>query len=174
MTETSGPGLIVLVMRHARAEQAAETDRVRRLTEGGRNDARAAGAWVASSGHVPDLILASSAARAEETAQLVASLSDVRRLELVDDLYGADGYEVLDIVAATVPDGVTTAMVVGHNPTMEQVAYLLQGEGADQLRPVRPARFPTSGVGVFALDVASWSDLEEGHGRLVASYIPNE
>lgn len=163
--DVTGPsGLTLLVMRHSKSEQVAQTDHVRRLTERGRDDARAAGAWVASSGHVPDLILASSAARAEETAQLVASLCDVRRVELVDDLYGADGYDVLEIVASRTPDEVSTAMVVGHNPTMAQVGFLLQGDGADEVR------FPTSGIGVFGLDVDTWADLDEGHGRLLAAY----
>jgi phosphohistidine phosphatase len=157
-------GLTLLVMRHSKAEPTAETDHVRRLTDRGHDDASAAGVWVASSGHVPELILASSAARAEETAQLVASLCNVRRVELVDDLYAADGYEVLDIVAAHTPDDVATAMVVGHNPTMAQVGSLLLGEGADEIR------FPTSGIGVFGLDVETWADLDESHGRLLASY----
>ena len=83
-------------------------------------------------------------------------MCDVRRLELVDDLYGADGYDVLETVADEVPDEVTTAMVVGHNPTMAQVAFLLQAEGADEVR------FPTSGIGVFELDVDSWAELDGG------------
>ena len=156
--------LTLLVMRHSKTEPTAETDHVRRLTDRGRDDARAAAAWVAASGHVPELILASSAARAEETAQLVAAMCDVRRLELVDDLYSADGYEVLETVADEVPDEVTTAMLVGHNPTMAEVAFLLQSEGADEVR------FPTSGIGIFELDVDSWAELEAGHGRLLASY----
>ena len=167
MSENPGTGLTLLVMRHSKTEQSAETDHVRRLTDRGRGDAGAAGAWVVSSGYVPELILASTAARAEETAELVASLCGTRRVEFVDDLYGADGYEVLDIVASHVPDAVTTAMVVGHNPTMAEVGFLIQGEGADEVR------FPTSGIGVFGLDVEVWSDLDEGHGRLLAAYTPS-
>ncbi len=168
MTTTSNSGLTLLVMRHSKTEQSAETDHVRRLTDRGRSDARAAGAWVVASGHVPDLILASTAARAEETAEQVASLCGVRRVEFIDDLYGADGHEVLDVVASEVSDEVRTAMVVGHNPTMAEVASLLQHQDADQVR------FPTSGIGVFSLDVDSWSDLEEGHGRLVAAYARDD
>ena len=166
MNQSPDRTLTLLVMRHSKTEQAAETDHVRRLTERGRNDARAAGAWVAALDQRPELILSSTAARAEETAELVASLADIRRLEFVDDLYGADGYEVLEILASHVPDDVSTAMVVGHNPTMEQVGYLLQGEGGDEVR------MPTSGIGVFALDVDSWADLDEGHGRVLTAYDP--
>ena len=165
---TGSPERRLLVMRHSKTERSAASDHVRRLTERGRRDARAAGAWVASSPFRPELILSSTAARAEETAEVVASLSGVRRVEFIEALYGADGYEVLDIVAETVPDDVTTAMVVGHNPTMAQVAFLLQGEGADEVR------FPTSGIGVFAVEIASWSDLEEGYGRVLTSYTPGD
>ena len=45
-----------------------------------------------------------------------------------------------------------------------EVRALLQTEGADEVR------FPTSGIGVFELDVDSWAELEAGHGRLLASY----
>ncbi|HEY7042788.1 MAG TPA: histidine phosphatase family protein, partial [Nocardioidaceae bacterium] len=161
----------LLVMRHSKTEPSAATDHVRRLTERGRRDARSAGAWVAASAYRPDLILSSTAARAEETAEVVAALADVRRVELVDALYGADAYAVLEIVAEQVSDDVGTVLVVGHNPTMAQLGHLLQSEGADEVR------FPTSGIGVFGLDVASWADVgtlldEEGHGRVLASYTP--
>jgi phosphohistidine phosphatase len=167
MNESGAPALTMLVMRHSKAEPVAATDHVRRLTDRGRTDARAAGAWVAASGFVPDLILASTAARAEETAELVASRAGVRRLEFVDELYGADGYEVIDVVAERAPAEVGTAMVVGHNPAMAELGLLLQHEGAEALR------FPTSGIGVFALDVETWADLEAGRGRALASYPPD-
>lgn len=168
MSQGAQTDLTLLVMRHSKTEQEAETDHVRRLTERGRTNARSAGAWVAASGHVPELILASTAARAEETAELVASVTGVRRIELIDDLYGADAYEVLDIVAANVPGDVVTAMVVGHNPTMAQVGVLLvpHDDSAEM-------RFPTSAIGVFGLEVDSWLDLDEGHGRILTTYIPD-
>ncbi len=173
MTQTprgaAGPApLSLLVMRHSKTEQAAETDHVRRLTERGRVDAAAAGAWVASSGLAPGIILASTAARAEETAELVATVAGVRRVELIDELYGADGYEVLDIVSAHVPDELTSAMVIGHNPAIAQLGFLIQADGAAEVR------FPTSGIGAFGFDVDSWAELDEGHGRLLASYTPGD
>ncbi len=173
MTGTTGSaagaaGLTLLVMRHSKTEQAAETDHVRRLTDRGRADAGAAGAWVASSGLAPGIILASTAARAEETAELVATMAGVRRIELIDELYGADGYEALDVVSATVPDELASAMVIGHNPAMAQLGFLIQADGSAEVR------FPTSGVGAFGFDVTTWADVDEGHGRLLASYTPGD
>ncbi len=173
MTGTSGSAgdpaaLNLLVMRHSKTEPAAETDHVRRLTERGRADAAAAGAWVAASGLAPGVILASTAARAEETAELVATVAGVRRVELIDELYGADGYEILDIVTAHVPDELTSAMVVGHNPAIAQFGFLIQADGAAEVR------FPTSAIGAFGFDVESWVDVDEGHARLLASYAPGD
>ena len=83
----------------------------------------------------------------------------------------AQAAEQVGFTAARTPTGLwcedawlTTAMLVGHNPTMAEVAFLLQSEGADEVR------FPTSGIGIFELDVDSWAELEAGHGRLLASY----
>ena len=94
-------------------------------------------------------------------------MCDVRRLELVDDLYSADGYEVLETVAEQVPDEVTTAMLVGHNPTMAQLAFLL-GEGADE------AAFPDLRHRHLRARRRQLGRARGGHGRLLASYTRDE
>ncbi|MBA3232401.1 MAG: phosphohistidine phosphatase SixA [Propionibacteriales bacterium] len=153
----------LVIMRHAKAEQAAANDHARRLTDRGRSDAKSAGEWLAGSGHRPELILASSAARAEETAEIVATVAGVRRIEMLDGLYRADAYDAMDIVSA-VGDDVGTVMVVGHNPTMAELASLLQADDADVLR------FPTSGIAVLECDDELWTDLDGGQATLMTSY----
>lgn len=157
----------LVIMRHAKTEQAAETDHARRLTDRGRSDARSAGEWLAAADHRPQLILASSAARAEETAEIVATATGARRVEMLDGLYGADSYETIDLVSATLGDDVRIAMVVGHNPTIEELASVLQGEGADELH------FRTSGIAVLDCGDEPWHELEQGHATLLASYSPH-
>jgi phosphohistidine phosphatase len=164
MTDSSSHHLVV--MRHAKAEQSASSDHARRLTDRGRADARAAGPWLEREGYLPDQILVSSAARAEETAQQVADSVDGVRIDAVDELYGADAHDVIALLKEHLSDDATTAMVVGHNPTMEELAFLLQGDGARELH------LPTSGLAVFDCGEGPWSHLEAGRASVVASYNP--
>ncbi len=166
MSTSAGQRLVI--MRHAKTEQAAETDHARRLTDRGRSDARSAGEWLRGAGHRPDLILASSAARAEETAEIVATATGARRVEMLDGLYGADAYETIDLVSEAVGDDVRIAMVVGHNPTIEELASVLQGAGADGLR------FRTSSIAVLDCGREPWQELDEGHATLLTSYSPRD
>ena len=59
----------LLLLRHAEAaREPGQSDHGRALTEGGRRDARAVGAWMAEHGLAPNLVLVSDATRAQETA----------------------------------------------------------------------------------------------------------
>ncbi len=155
----------LVVMRHAKTEQTASSDRARRLTDRGRADSRQAGQWLAREGYLPDRILVSSAARAQETAQIVADSVGKPQIDALGALYDADAYDVLAVIREHIPDDVTTAMVIGHNPTMEELGFLLQGDGA------RGVRFSTSGLAIFDCGTP-WSSLEAGKASVVASYTP--
>jgi phosphohistidine phosphatase len=73
----------------------------------------------------------------------------------------ADDYELREIIAET-PDDVGTLLVIGHNPTIEQVAGGLTSEGG--------LNFPTSAIAVA--DVGSWARLPPGAGDLRAFWVP--
>ncbi len=169
MVETGYRQLIV--QRHAKTEQEAASDRVRRLTDRGRSDATEAGRWLLENDLVPDLILTSSAVRAETTARLVTAAMGDAQPEYVsnDALYGADADEVIRIVAeAADTDGeLSRVLVVGHNPTMEQLAYDVQAE------PSTPwgDHLPTAGIAVFEIN-AAWKDLRLHAARLVDWQVP--
>ena len=76
-------------------------------------------------------------------------------------LYMADDYELREVIAET-PDDVGTLLVIGHNPTIEQVAGGLTSEGG--------LNFPTSAIAV--VDVGSWVRLPPGAGDLHAFWVP--
>lgn len=164
MTGTNTARLIV--MRHAKAESAAASDRARKLTDRGERDARAAGEWLAAAGWGPDLLLVSSADRARRTAELVATaMGSAPKVALIDALYDADAVEALGICAEGVGADVGCAAVVGHNPTMVELAMLLQGNDTNQVH-LRPGA-----LAVFELD-QPWGRLGTGCARLVDSFSP--
>ena len=160
----------LVVMRHAKAEPYAETDSARALTARGREDARAAGAHLASLGVTPDHALVSSAVRTRETWDAVreACAADAR-VEITDSLYAASPAGVLETIRL-VPDDAETCIYVGHNPTAAHLAAELDDGDADPevLRGLL-AGFATTALAVFDLP-GPWSELSEGGARLTHFY----
>ena len=114
----------LILWRHAEAEPG-EPDLGRRLTAKGLKQAERMGAWLDS--HLPDgtRILASPADRAQQTA-----LALKRKFRTVDEI--APGAAVAAVLAASGwPDAREPVLVVGHQPTLGEVAaFLLSGEEA--------------------------------------------
>ncbi|HVX22840.1 MAG TPA: histidine phosphatase family protein [Acidimicrobiales bacterium] len=172
---------VLWVLRHAKTvadPPPGGTDHDRTLAPRGRRDAEALGRRLAGDrlgldrdgAPLPELVLCSTAARTRQTADLVlaglvgAPLVDVRRA-----VYYASPDQVLAEIR-TVPDDVTSAMVVGHNPTAHALAA---GLGTDDDRVTVEGRgFPTCALAVFRLPVARWSDVAEQAGHLAGLFTP--
>jgi phosphohistidine phosphatase len=161
----------LVVMRHAKAEQAGPTDFDRPLASRGREDAAAAGAWLASQGVTPDHALVSAALRTQQTWESVASGAGWSiEPDLDRGLYAAGPETALDLVRL-VPDSVSSLVVIGHNPTMAVLAQLLDdGSGDVAAAAEMVGGFPTSAVAVFSYDGA-WADLAEGSAALEAFHV---
>jgi phosphohistidine phosphatase len=111
--------LDLVLWRHAEAEPG-EPDLGRKLTPKGEKQARRMAEWLHA--HLPDSarIVASPAARAQQTAQALAELAH-RRFKTLEAL--APGASADDVLAAIGwPDGKTPVVVVGHQPTLGWVA----------------------------------------------------
>jgi phosphohistidine phosphatase len=111
--------LDLVLWRHAEAEPG-EPDLGRKLTPKGEKQARRMAEWLHA--HLPDSarIVASPAARAQQTAQALAELAH-RRFKTLEAL--APGASADDLLAAIGwPDGKTPVVVVGHQPTLGWVA----------------------------------------------------
>jgi phosphohistidine phosphatase len=112
----------LILWRHAEAEPG-EPDLGRRLTAKGIKQAERVAVWL--DGHLPDTtrILVSPADRAQQTA-----LALKRKFRVVPEL--APGAAAADVLAAAGwPDAREAVLVVGHQPTLGEVAAsLLAGE----------------------------------------------
>jgi phosphohistidine phosphatase len=161
----------LVVVRHAKAEQAGDTDHARRLLERGRTEAAAAGQWLAGQGVVPDHALVSAATRARETWEALAAGGGWSVEPNLDDgLYSAGPDTALDLIRG-IPADAAVLVVVGHNPTMAHLAQLLDdGEGDPEASTAMASGFPTSAVAVFEYDGA-WADLDLTSARLVAFHV---
>jgi phosphohistidine phosphatase len=156
----------LLRLRHAKSASPAGTaDADRPLAERGRDAAPRMGAYIADQGLAPDLALVSPARRARETWDLASPrLRDVpTRLE--PRLYEATPARLLAVIGE-VEASVRTLLLVGHNPSFEDLARQLAGEGDRDALARMARKYPTAGLAVLDLPVETWAEAASGSGRL--------
>lgn len=122
----------LMLMRHGKSDWEASygADHDRPLAARGERSARAMGELLRSMGEVPDLVVSSTALRAEATAELarLAGGWDCP-LQLDGGLYGSGPNEVL-AVAARCGGSAQRLMLVGHEPTWSMLLQQLTGARA--------------------------------------------
>jgi phosphohistidine phosphatase len=121
----------------------------------------------------PELVLCSSATRAVQTYELIAPALD-RPLELLveDALYGASDTELL-IRLQDVPDAVEAALLIGHNPGLQDLALVLAGDGDPASLTRIGDKFPTAGLATLKVPTP-WSVLGPGHAYLMSLATPRD
>ena len=143
-----GSRLLVLV-RHAKAKSGEEgSDHDRRLTKKGRRHAADAGRWLGEVLPTVDEVWCSSATRAVDTWREMSASVAAPEARISRDLYLVDARELAQRIEARTGPG--SLVVVGHNPTMEQLLATFTGE----LRAMR-----TGAVALVDLDSGSRLDL---------------
>ena len=158
---------VLVIVRHAKAEAYGPTDRERALTDRGVKQAVQVGAWLGERGVSPQRAIVSDAVRTRQTWDAMAREAGWALTPSFDSaLYEADADTTLDLVRAFGED-VTTALVVGHNPTMAYLAQVLDVGGSPQLAATG---FPAAAAAVFEYD-GPWADLAEGTARLVDVHV---
>ncbi len=161
----------LLLIRHAQAGDAP-VDRDRPLTAKGARNAAAIGSWLEKAGAVPDRVLVSPAVRAAQTWAAAAASVAPELPPTVDERIYDNTVEALFTVIGEVGDGVPTLAVVGHNPSVGELAAALD-DGEGEPAAVRELRhgFPTGAVAVFDCATA-FADLAPGGARLTAFGVP--
>ena len=160
----------LLILRHAKSSwnEPDLPDRDRPLNKRGKRDAPRMGEFLKEMDLVPDLIISSTAKRARDTAKAVAKYSKYRRqIILNNSLYGADHDDYL-IALRLIPDQFDKVLIVGHNPTLEELVSSSSGKAQ---------RMPTCALALVELDdaIKSWSNIGSRiEGRLVNVWRPRE
>ena len=137
------------LMRHAKARWAepGSRDYDRAIELSGRADADMIAASMLLAGYRPDKVLCSGARRARETWEAAARHLPVTDVEYLDGLYSSDAGGYLEIIRAS--GGAGSALVVGHNPMMEDLAMALARDGDPEAMQAVAGGFPTGGVAVI-------------------------
>jgi phosphohistidine phosphatase len=165
----------LLLLRHAKAVPAtARYDFERELNERGRRDAARVGDYIATAGLIPALVLHSGAARTRQSAEAALALWP-RKVETHAEpgLYEASRATLQAIVAA-LPDAAASVMLVGHNPSLADLANALAGGGDQRELMLMAAEFPTASLAVIAFAVDRWREVAAGAGTLVRFMTPDD
>ena len=129
------------------------------------------GYWLGSHGYTPDTVVCSTANRARETwdlalAGLAKAVPDATPpVEYEPRVYEATVLGLLMLVREF-PESSRTALIVGHNPGIAELAV-----GLTDPPPYPPAGFPTAAVAVLGLPGA-WADAAPAHARLLDFAVP--
>jgi phosphohistidine phosphatase len=148
------------LLRHAKSSWKDERldDHDRPLAPRGKRASKTIGRYLRDHDIEPELVLCSSAKRARQTLERLGPAGVDARIE--PELYGAGARGLLERLHA-VPEAVASVMLIGHNPGMQQLAFLLAG---------LDDKFPTAALATFECD--GWRTLE--HAELVDYVKPRD
>ncbi len=167
----------LLFLRHAKSSWSAPDldDHERPLNGRGRRAAAAMGRYIEQNGLLPDLILCSTATRAQETLKRAsAAWSKVPPIKVDGGLYNfSSGAGYLDLIHQA-DDDLGALMLVGHNPTIEMLVSELMGRAEPELAEKLARKYPSGALARLQFDVTSWRDIKRGEGHLVDFTLPRE
>ncbi len=166
----------LLLLRHAKSAWAdpALEDFDRPLAPRGIDAATRMGRYLCRDGLVPERILCSPARRAAQTLTLVlAQLKDEPPVETARSLY-LGGWPALLAAVQTLPATTARAMLVAHNPDLQDLALTLAGTGPAASLQALAEKLPTGGLVVLTFPGPTWSAVAAGAGTLVALVCPRE
>jgi len=168
----------LVLLRHAKSAWPDDlADHERPLASRGRREAPLAGRWLAEHVGEIDLVVCSPAVRTRQTWELVSAELDRTGLERTgperSGLPGAPEFRIdervyeagagdLVRVARELPAAVGTALVIGHNPGLEDLVGTLTGDWPTML---------TSAIAVLTVP-GEWSGLTPGRLTLHAVETP--
>ena len=157
---------LVLLLRHAKSswKDTGISDHSRPLNRRGRKDAPRMGQVLIEEDLVPDVILCSTARRARDTVDLVADVSGFGgEIIYLESFYHAWPSDFLDALRSLSSD-INSAMIVGHNPSMEMLLEMLTEEDE---------RLPTAALALIKLPIENWSQItDEAEGELLNLWLP--
>ena len=170
----------VYLFRHAKSDwaEAGLKDHERPLSERGKKAAPQMAHYIKAKKYKPDLILCSTARRTVETFDaLKEELGDDLTVRFEDAIYLAEPHKLLERLT-WLGDDVKSAMLIGHNPGMAQLAAQLtrSPEEADEekLHKRMREKFSTAALAVIKIPIKAWADLKEGKGRLADFMRPKD
>jgi len=153
------------LMRHAESAWGAP-DFERKLNQRGEQDALHMGRFLQGQDVLLDVILCSTARRAKETVTgFMQKYVFDGEILYIDKLYQAT-YETYLNLINKLPSSIVTAMIVAHNPTIEDFLEIVCGA---------KEQITAASVADIQFHIGKWSDLSlDARGELLNLWKPRE
>lgn len=144
----------LVMIRHAKSSWAnpLQSDFERPLNDRGEHDAPMMGERLKKNNLIPDLIIASTAKRAKQTAKKIAKEVgyDHDKISWNETLYHCIP-SVFEEVLYEIDDSIKTVFIVGHNPGITDFVNHLSGR-------FKTDNMPTCGVVGCSFDAKQWNE----------------
>ena len=163
----------LLLLRHAKSswDDPSLSDRERPLAPRGRKATKLLSGHLHSAGIAPEVVLCSPSQRTRETFDRIrAAFDDDIAVSFEDELYGASA-EALLARLRELDEQIGSAMLIGHNPAIAELARGLAGSGTK--REDLDGKYPTGALATIVF-AGSWRELGPGTGELAAFVTPKE
>lgn len=156
----------LIIIRHAQANHFSKGgDFERELTEHGQKCAVKAGKFLGKQDFKLQEIVSSSAARARQTAEIIAEkLDNAPKVSLTDELYNANT-DTFRAFIGQLKDSTDSVAFVGHNPVLFELLNAISDTPVDKLR--------TCEIVVLDFEPDSWADCAWSVGRLALTKHPH-
>lgn len=162
----------LVLLRHAKSDYPmGVSDHDRPLASRGNREAPAAGAWLRENDVVPDFIVTSDALRTRSTcAWVISELGEKAPTPYLDSrVYGASSTKLCAIINET-PETVTTLLVIGHQPVLQELAMRLASVDSDEEAVYELAMdYPTLGMTVLET-TKDWAEID-GRDMRVTNFV---
>ena len=156
------------LIRHAKSDWGDHNlrDHDRPVNDRGNRDAPRIGKALAAHNLKPQVIVTSTALRAQMTSRLVAAELDYPEADILAEprIYAAGAADLMEVIA-DIDDSLDSAFLIGHNPGFHELANtLLPGDPIMHL--------PTCSVVHLTLPIDIWALAEPGSATLLDHLYP--
>ena len=157
----------LILMRHAKSDWNNSLDDFERpLSERGKKEAPIMGKFIKNEDLIPDLLISSPSQRTKETLDLI--LNEVKediKIKFNDIIYENSYSKIVNLISGT-DDKIKTLMILGHNPSMEELSKYFTG--LDNFYD----KFVTSALVLIKFDIKDWNEVKKVKGELVYFKTP--
>jgi phosphohistidine phosphatase len=158
----------LLLLRHAKSNwnENSLIDHERSLNKRGRNQGSKMGKLLKELNLVPDYIISSTAKRAIDTSELIVEFSGFKgKINSDSSLYNQTSEQYIKVIA-DIPDIYSRVLIVGHNPSIENLIEKLTN---------RIELMKTCYLARIDINIKRWKDIisERDKSVLINIWRPN-